>query len=395
MSAFRHLPGVVLALIMMVTTQVALAQSADPARDAIAAMLEAGSAEPLRFTEEFTNAVPLEEVNQVIAQVADRIGEPFTIEPHGEGYEVRGPSHKVQVRITLAGDGAISGLFFAPPVPIALSVDEGAAELLAMDGTVSLLVTRGGEDLVAENTDAPLAVGSAFKLGILAELAAQIEAGEAGWDQVLRLEERHKSLPSGDLRRFPTGAPVTVHTAASLMISQSDNTATDLLLDFVGRDAVSDRLGFLVLSTREFFQLKGNDALRAAFTAGDEAARRDVLAELAASSPPDPAAASRQHAEGVEWYMSTRQLCELVAPLAGLDVFDINAGIASFADWENVAFKGGSETGVMNLTTHLTSGAGEQFCVSFTLNRDQAIDEQAVFSAYATLLSSLKEQGGS
>lgn len=397
MPFMQSLKAAVLAAIMSLMSPIAFAQNSelgDPAQLAIAAILEAGSTAPVQFTAEFTNAVSLEEVDQVIAQVSEQIGEPTSITLHGDGYEVRGETHKIQVRISLNADGAVSGLFFAPPVPISVSLDETGAALTALEGENSLLVTKNGEDLLAENAEASLAIGSAFKLGILAVLTEQIEAGEIVWDQVVTLERQHKSLPTGDLRKFPDGSPVTVHTAASLMISQSDNTATDLLLDTVGRDAVSEKLGQVVLSTRELFQLKGNDALRAEFLAAEAAGKLGVLEALADAAPPDANVASAQFTHGLEWYLTARQLCDLIAPLSGLDVFSINPGIANFADWAEVAFKGGSETGVVNLTTHLTDDAGNEYCVVYTLNRDQAVDEQAVFGAYAAVLSSLKEAGG-
>lgn len=47
-----------------------------------------------------------------------------------------------------------------------------------------------------------------------------------------------KSLPGGILQNWPKGAPLTLHTLAGLMISQSDNTAADTLLEILGRDVV-------------------------------------------------------------------------------------------------------------------------------------------------------------
>ena len=41
---------------------------------------------------------------------------------------------------------------------------------------------------------------------------------------------------------WPKGAPVTLHTLATLMISISDNTATDQLIAIVGRDAIAEEL---------------------------------------------------------------------------------------------------------------------------------------------------------
>ncbi|MEZ4462635.1 MAG: serine hydrolase [bacterium] len=53
--------------------------------------------------------------------------------------------------------------------------------------------------------------------------------------QELTIKDALKSLPSGVLQDKPAGEKVTVKEAASKMISISDNTATDHLLNLVGR----------------------------------------------------------------------------------------------------------------------------------------------------------------
>ncbi|MFL9455456.1 serine hydrolase [Tolypothrix bouteillei VB521301_2] len=48
------------------------------------------------------------------------------------------------------------------------------------------------------------------------------------WKDVVQLQPSEKSLPSGMLHTWPDGSYLTVQTLASLMISLSDNTATDI-----------------------------------------------------------------------------------------------------------------------------------------------------------------------
>ena len=67
-------------------------------------------------------------------------------------------------------------------------------------------------------------------------LREEVEAGRRAWDEVVRLEEAWKSLPSGLLQGWPEGSPLTLHTLAALMISLSDNTATDALIALLGRE---------------------------------------------------------------------------------------------------------------------------------------------------------------
>ena len=80
-------------------------------------------------------------------------------------------------------------------------------------------------------------MGSAFKLGVLKALKEQIAGGRHSWDEVAELTAPDLSLPSGIIQGWPMGAPLTLHSLAALMISISDNTATDVLMRVVGRAA--------------------------------------------------------------------------------------------------------------------------------------------------------------
>jgi len=373
----------------------AIAQETDMAEAETALIekiLSAGEADPADFSQQFLDAVPMEDVNARIGELSALIGPVQSVTPSGEGHEVRTGTHRVRVQITLDGDGRIAGLFFNPPVQLSASVADAANALVALAGEPALLVTRNGEEIAGHRLDRALAVGSAFKLAVLKVLMDTVAAGAHAWDEVVTLEEKHKSLPSGELRVFPAGSPVTLHTAAAQMISASDNTATDLLMDVVGRDAVSAELGQFALTTRELLQLKADEAARNAFLdAQTDAERAEMVAGLEGQPLPAASAASGPHDPGIEWYVSAEKLCALIEAVGGLDLFSINPGLAEPDNWQSIAFKGGSETGVINLTTHLTAEDGTQYCAAFTLNRTSSINEQEVFSAYASLLASLAD----
>ena len=59
------------------------------------------------------------------------------------------------------------------------------------------------------------------------------------------------SLPTGRLRTIPPGSPLALRTLAAFMITDSDNTATDALIEF---RSMQRHLPFL--TTREYFHLK-------------------------------------------------------------------------------------------------------------------------------------------
>jgi hypothetical protein len=95
---------------------------------------------------------------------------------------------------------------------------------------------------------------------------------------------------------------------------------------------------------------------------------------------------------GAEWYVPAERLCELIEAVAGLPPMQINPGVAARADWQDIAFKGGSEIGVLNLTTRVTGKDGTRYCVVASWNDTKAIDETRATGAYASLLAALARE---
>ncbi len=253
-------------------------------------------------------------------------------------------------------------------------------------------------DLAAVNADEPLAVGSAFKLAVLAALENQIDEGTQQWNRVVSLQAEWKSLPSGMLQDWPDGTQLTLDTLATLMISISDNTATDALIDVVGRDTVEALAPHNqpLLTTKEAFILKNpeNARLLRRYKFGNASARRRVLQQVDDRPLPGKSLfANAPIAPEVEWFFTTRELCSLMASVEDLDAMQVNPGVASAREWERIAFKGGSEPGVLNLTTGLRDAQGNSYCVSATWNSpDQPLDEGVLTQFYESLIAGLKEE---
>ena len=65
----------------------------------------------------------------------------------------------------------------------------------------------------------------------------------------------------------------------------------------------------------------------------------------------------------------------------------INPGVAEPADFRHVAYKGGSDVGIINLTTMVTTKRGTSVCFSATLNdATRSVDEKAFEAAYSGVL---------
>jgi beta-lactamase class A len=264
-------------------------------------------------------------------------------------------------------------------------------------------------------TAAPL--GSAFKLYVLDALGNAVAAGKVGWNQTLTVTAQVKGLPPGDLQNEPDGTQISVLDTAAKMISVSDNTATDMLINLVGRSAVeaaltatgmaSPALDRPFLTTREIFILKLDQwpALAERYSAADEPHRRALLAGTVdrAALPPVAAAGAwttPRDVNSLEYFASASDICRAYASLAALarrpglspigQVISLNDDGLQLdpAQWKTTWFKGGSEPGVLTLAYLATTRTGRSYVVTVLAeNPSQPIDET---TAIPVILSAIK-----
>ncbi|MGZ5968320.1 MAG: serine hydrolase [Polyangiales bacterium] len=362
--------------------------------EALTRFLTAKQAAPSWFTPSFLAHVPIDKIEQIRKGMFAQLGAFASVAPGGDGFVSTFEKGKIPTRASIDDKGRFKMLWFGPPEPEAISVDESVKRLSALPGKKSLLVVTDGKDRNAVDADTPLAVGSTFKLAVLAALRTQIASKKRAFKDVVALDAKWKSLPSGMLQEWPDGSQLTLETLATLMISRSDNTATDALIAIAGRPAIEPLAPHAhpFLTTREAFVLKakGNESLLAKWSKGDEAARRALLPEIDAAPLPKVSAVHETPTaiDEVEWKFSAHELCALVEKVHDLPLMSVNPGVAKAADWERVAYKGGSEPGVLNLTTRLTA-KGHSHCVVFTINHEKAVEDEAVFALYGQLLAAL------
>ncbi len=95
--------------------------------------------------------------------------------------------------------------------------------------------------------DAPVPTASTIKLPIMVELFAEAEEGRLDWNQKLLLTDQDKVSGSGVLTEFSSGDAFPIRDLMHLMIVVSDNTATNLILDRIGGNAVNARMAQLGL----------------------------------------------------------------------------------------------------------------------------------------------------
>ncbi len=90
--------------------------------------------------------------------------------------------------------------------------------------------------------DLPLIAASVIKLPIMAESFRQLRDGETTEDAKFYIEASHKLPSCGVLSYLRNGMEVTLKDLVTLMIIVSDNTATNLLIDFLGLDSINETL---------------------------------------------------------------------------------------------------------------------------------------------------------
>ena len=384
------------------------------AAERVVALLK-GEAQPdAVFSPSFLQAVPAAQVQAVREQLVGQNGAPRRVAAITPRSPLNGTIEIEMERATVRMDMAIEA---QPPHRITGLVVTGvetrgdtpaaiAEALAALPGHTSFAIARLGDgppELVASREpDRVMAIGSTFKLFILAELSRQVQAGERRWSDVVTLDRR--SLPSGMLQNWPAGSPVTLHTLASLMISISDNSATDRLLGVVGRENVERMMATIGVEaaarnrpfpgTLEMFALKtASEADLQAWVAADEAGKRRLLETRYARTDAetvDPAIFTGRplRINALEWFASASDLVRTMDWLRrnGDDTARAILAISPGGpqplrrDYAFIGYKGGSEPGVLSQTWLVQNRAGAWHVVTLSWNNpDAPLDEARFF----------------
>jgi len=384
------------------------AVTADPALNArtaelIAAITGAQSYDSY-FAPSFRAALARAKWDAVVASMTAQMGKPLAIDrltavtPFSANLRVRFERGVVNAQIAIdpAPPHQVVGLLFTGPEMAGDTLDKLAADIRALPGTTGLGIYALGEGaprLVAGIApDKAMPLGSAFKLWVLGEVAREVGAGERKWSDVVPIGPA--SLPSGITQNWPAGSPVTVQTLATLMISISDNTATDTLVSLEG-----DRLDDFVtkagapglapmLTTRQMFALKSpaNADLAAQWaTSLMPSARRTLLDRNAArlrTTPVDPMmfAGRPTKIDTLEWFASPAETAGILDWLrkqggeTPLSLLAINPGIdpTTRGKFDYIGFKGGSEPGVVTLDFLVRRKDGRWLAIAAGWHRNDA-----------------------
>ncbi|OBJ26561.1 serine hydrolase [Mycobacterium colombiense] len=246
------------------------------------------------------------------------------------------------------------------------------------------------DPVAGTNTHESLPLASIFKLYVLHALAGAIKNGTVSWDDQLTVTDKSRAVGSSGLA-LPTGAHVSVRTAAEKMIATSDNMATDLLIGRMGTHAIEEALATAghhdpasmtpFPTMYELFSVGwGRPDLRDQWEHGSPQVRGQLLEQANSTSyDPDPMRAhSPASSYGAEWYGNAEDICRVHAALQAdavgkaapvREILSAVAGIQLDRNvWPYIGAKAGGLPGDLTFSWYAVDKTRQPWVVSFQLN---------------------------
>lgn len=133
-------------------------------------------------------------------------------------------------------------------------------------------------EVIERRADEVFPTASTIKVFILLELMRRVHRGDFRLDEHIEIRAEQQVGGSGVLKELSAGLSMTLRDVATLMIVLSDNTATNVLIDLLGLDAINATIaGFGLKETRLLnrvdFERIGGDVNKFAVTTAREFAR--------------------------------------------------------------------------------------------------------------------------
>ncbi|HEY1842637.1 MAG TPA: serine hydrolase [Mycobacterium sp.] len=297
------------------------------------------------------------------------------------------------IRIHTADDTLVDGFDVTTNAPTISSWHDVDEVLRTTEARYSWQVSKinGGqcERMAGTNPDLSLPLASIFKLYVLYAVADAVKAGTVSWDDQLTVTDKGKAV--GSAMDLPVGAHISVRAAAEKMIATSDNMATDMLIERVGRQAIDDALtdtghhdpaAMTPFPTMyELFSVAwGRPDVREQWKQGTPKERAVMLQEADSHTyQPDPMRAHVPASQyGAEWYGSAEDICRVhVALQAGAvgaaapvrKILDASPGVnLDRGQWPYIAAKAGGLPGDLTFSWYAVDRTGQPWVVSFQLN---------------------------
>lgn len=130
------------------------------------------------------------------------------------------------------------------PAPPASSLDTRVrSEIAPFKGKVFLFAKNlDTGETYSYNGDERVRTASTIKIAVMIEAFSRIAEGRAKWTDELVLTKAARYGGSGVLAELADGLRLTLRDCVNLMMVVSDNTATNMVLDYLTTDAVNSRM---------------------------------------------------------------------------------------------------------------------------------------------------------
>lgn len=132
----------------------------------------------------------------------------------------------------------------------------------ASGGTIGIAVSAPGGERWSHNGGRQFKAASTVKIPLMIEIYRQVDRGERALDERHSLAGSDKAVGSGVLLHLHDGIELTLEDLVYLTISISDNTATNMLIDLAGMDAVNATMRELGMTSSTLARkMKGRPAV--------------------------------------------------------------------------------------------------------------------------------------
>lgn len=261
------------------------------------------------FSPEFTNNIPEDYLTDLASELINAVGTCTKTEVEFSNsikakYKFISRSLRyVSFEFSLDKSNLINGLLITDvvfPDVILTSWQDVETYSNSLKGVFSVSVKNFSKSIsISKNNLTLQPIGSAFKLYVLGALADKVKNGYLDWGQTFPIKTEWKSLPSGIMQDWEDGKQVSLKTYADYMIKLSDNTATDHLINIIGRNAVESQLSLMknsfehlnrpFLTTAEMFKIKWASPIDIinSFISAEENEKREILHNNIASTSID------------------------------------------------------------------------------------------------------------
>ncbi|MHA1820644.1 MAG: serine hydrolase [Promethearchaeota archaeon] len=278
-------------------------------------------------------------------------------------------------------------------------------------GNKSLIIKVGQNIIYSYNPNMSIQVGSEFKLYVLKALISKVESDPSvNWDTTIKINASLKSLPSGILQNEPEGKTYTLSQLSHYMINISDNTATDHIINFLGREYVETFLpanyDLPFLMTSESFKIRFllNRTEIINYLNMNVSQRRQYLSNYI-----DPLNITSIDLENInfsadidvkkqiEWTFSNNEILSVLEDLENYSFLQDNPGLAGPQEWKRISFKGGGDVGVYTLSHALLTTNDTHIYIIFGVNNyDKIMRDIGIFVyrqyTYTALIQKLIEK---